>query len=562
MNLSISQRLYGMTAILLSLLIISAIINLTKMSTIGHKLVGIAEYDVPMIEALSEVTVNQLEQSIHLEKMLRYGESMRDNVSSTKLFDHAYQELFQHGEKVSKSILRGRDIAEEVLVTEGKDNPEIAETFTDALAQIEEIETHHKGFELLAKQIHDALKAEDYSKRVHELVAVIEIEAEELNSSLESLLRKIELFTENSALEAEHEEQSAITLTLIVTIISILIGATLSITIVKRINRNLTRAVDASEQIASGQLGSEIDSKDQDELGALLRSLELMRKNLHQMITQMDNSSLQVAAASEELASVSIEASGNIQQQQMEIEQAVTATTEMSSTIEEIARNAVTTSEAANEASSNTNKGYQIVEENIQSIDDLAGRLRHAGEVVQKLEKSSENIGGVLDVIKTIADQTNLLALNAAIEAARAGEQGRGFAVVADEVRTLASRTQQSTLEIEGIISSLQSGANEAVEAMNDGISRADQSVERARNAGTSLQTITEAVTHISDMNNQVATATEQQATVIEEINRNITSVSTLGTQTSSGAQQITTASEELAQLAAELQKMIGQFKL
>jgi methyl-accepting chemotaxis protein len=203
-----------------------------------------------------------------------------------------------------------------------------------------------------------------------------------------------------------------------------------------------------------------------------------------------------------------------------------------------------------------------VIDKVINAIGDLAKEVEKAAGVIQQLEGESKNIGSVLDVIKSIAEQTNLLALNAAIEAARAGEQGRGFAVVADEVRTLAGRTQESTSEIEEMITRLQSGANNAVKVMEEGKDMTQVGVEQAASAGEALQTINEAVTKISDMNTQIASAAEEQSAVTEEINRSIVNINQVAEQSATGAGHVASASDDLARLAEQLKGLVENFKV
>ncbi len=253
------------------------------------------------------------------------------------------------------------------------------------------------------------------------------------------------------------------------------------------------------------------------------------------------------------VSNVSSGGQGLILEQKGEVDQVATAMTEMSATVHEVARNATEAAEAAQRADEETGKGKMVVSQAIEAIDLLANEVNDAAQVIHRLEQDSDEIGAVLDVIRGIAEQTNLLALNAAIEAARAGEQGRGFAVVADEVRTLAQRTQQSTQEIQNMIERLQSGAQDAVKAMEQGRSRAQVGVEQAAEAGVSLETIAQAVGTISDMNTQIATAAEEQSVVAEEINLNIVSISDMadkiaGESGSGGvdATQISSACDEI----------------
>ena len=317
-----------------------------------------------------------------------------------------------------------------------------------------------------------------------------------------------------------------------------------------------------SHALAEGDLTVAIHDDADDELGHAAMAFNKSAARLREMMGAVVGSIAPLAAAAEELSAVTEQTSRGVLQQQSETEQVATAMHEMSATAQEIARSASEAAGAANRADQAAHSGKTVVGQTMQVIDKLATDVEHAAEVIRKVETDSANIGVVLDVIKGIADQTNLLALNAAIEAARAGEQGRGFAVVADEVRTLASRTQQSTQEIHEIIARLQAGTKEAVGAMTEGREQARLSVEQAGRARQSLDAINEAVAAINDMNHQVASAAEEQSAVVETINKNVTTIRDVGTQTASGSQQTASSSEELARLAAGLQGQVARFRV
>lgn len=284
--------------------------------------------------------------------------------------------------------------------------------------------------------------------------------------------------------------------------------------------------------------------------------------SLKGQVGEIGNNSEQLAAAAEELSTITQQTNMGVQQQQSETEQLATAMNEMSATVHEVAQNAEIAAGSTQNAITRANEGKQKVSETMNDIGTLATDIQQASGVIHELRDHSDGIGSVVEVIRGIAEQTNLLALNAAIEAARAGEQGRGFAVVADEVRTLASRTQQSTQEIQAMVEKLQTGAGQAVSVMEHSREQANNSVEQASRAGESLDEITSVVNEVNDMNTQIATAAEEQNAVAEEINRNVISINQVSQQTAQGADQTAAASETMAKLAAQLQMVVNKFKL
>ncbi len=325
----------------------------------------------------------------------------------------------------------------------------------------------------------------------------------------------------------------------------------------------LQRAAAAMQDIAQGEgdLTQRLQVKGNDEIAQMSAAFNQFAAKIQKVVSQVTGFTAQLASASTQMAAITETTSAGARTQHEQTDQVASAVTQMGSTVQEVSRNASEAANAAQHADTETANGRDVVAQTINSINDLAREIDRVSQAIHRLGTDSDNIGKVLDVIKSIAEQTNLLALNAAIEAARAGEQGRGFAVVADEVRTLASRTAQSTREIQQMIESLQSGSRDAVKAMEGGRTMAQTTVKQAAVAGESLDVIAGAVSTITTMNTQIATAMEEQNAVVENINKNIISISMVSDQTAEGAQQTAKASDDLSHLAVELQTLLAQFK-
>jgi methyl-accepting chemotaxis protein len=386
--------------------------------------------------------------------------------------------------------------------------------------------------------------------------------ADEAASTLTEMTKFNQDGAERATADAEHVFQSSQHLVIGVMVIAGLLTLLLAVLITRSIVRPLRESLSIAKVVASGNLTQDIKVSGNDELTQLQAALKDMQQKLRETIRSIADSSSLLASASEELSSVTNDATRGLIQQGAEIEQAATAVNEMTSAVEEVASNAVATSEASRESDVIAQQGREQVVKTVASIESLSGDVTLNAERLGELAKRINGIGKVLEVIRAIAGQTNLLALNAAIEAARAGEAGRGFAVVADEVRALAHRTQESTKEIEQMITGIHQGTNEAVDSMKLSNAKASTTLEVARSAGLALEEIAQAMSRITERNIVIATASEEQAQVAREVDRNLTNIRDLAVQTSAGANQTSASSQELSRLAVNLNTIVATFSV
>ncbi|MDO6486447.1 methyl-accepting chemotaxis protein [Colwellia sp. 6_MG-2023] len=459
--------------------------------------------------------------------------------------------------EISFSLEGAQSSVNEIIAELTMNNMEsIAEELSDAFSELEELLSSDAGTIFHKKS---QLTANHEAKA---MLAALEQDTIRANKILDTQVELANQATLASGKLVKSSVESGNKQTIIIAIVSIIIAFVIARFTLLSITRPLSRVNDMLNIVSSGDLSRKLDETGKDEFALLAKNCNVLIDSLRSLIEGIVNRSAQLAAAAEETSTVTAESTVAIEEQRNQVEQAATATTEMSSTAKSVLSSANDALNEIKHADDEAERVKTISGRNRETIEQLATEVDSAAHVINQLQQDSASIGGILDVIRAIADQTNLLALNAAIEAARAGEHGRGFAVVADEVRTLASRTQESTAEIHTMIESLQSGAEKAVSVMDTGKAKASDCVTQSKEADRALETITHAVHEAYDRSSQIATAAEEQNVVAHEISENLESIVAIAEQTTAGSQQTAASSSEVARLSEELQQSVQEFKL
>ncbi len=537
-NMNIAPRAFLGFAFIGALMLFLGVFALNQMSKIRGAAEEITLSSVPSIRALDEFTQLTLRLRVLSYRLLTNREP------------DVQQKTLETFELRDQQIRAAQAIYEKLI--DSREERAAYDEYVSLLGQYRQIEARMKSL--------------SQANQVEALRTLINTEllsnSEQVNAVLARLLdinNKMALVTNDEA-KAQYDLAFKLVVGLLVlaTALTVLFAWLLT----RSITLPISQALEAAEEVAEGNLTRPIKVDGNDEAGRLLAAMAKMQDKLRDTLQRIAGSATQLASAAEELNAVTDESARGLTQQNNEIEQAATAVNEMTSAVEEVARNAVSTSEASRNATTSAGDGRDLVQETVSAIERMSGDVQATATLIGDLANESRDIGKVLDVIRGLADQTNLLALNAAIEAARAGEAGRGFAVVADEVRALAHRTQQSTSEIERMIGSIQAGTEHAVDSMRNSTERAESTLNIAKGAGISLETINTAIVEINERNLVIASAAEEQAQVAREVDRNLVNIRDLSVQSATGASQTSAASNELSRLAVDLNGMVGRFRL
>ena len=537
-NLNIAPRAFLGFSVIGLLMLILGVFALSQMKKINTANVAMATNSMPSIKALDKLTEG----------------SIRLRVLSYRLMLNRDPDTLQKTTELFAMRNKQIDDARAIYVKLISDPAEQSayDRYVQLLNDYRQLESRMKSLS----------QANDMNELTRLLSADLQTNSDQMNVVLAKLIEMNTQQLNEANATATQQYSSAFTMVVTLLIIATVLTLLFAWLLTNSITRPIASALNAAEDIAEGDLTRTITVDGTDEAGRLLAAMLKMQAKLRDTLQRISGSATQLASAAEELNAVTDESARGLSQQNNEIEQAATAVNQMTSAVEEVARNAVSTSEASKNATTSASDGRDLVQETVSAIERMSTDVQSTSTLIGNLADESRDIGKVLDVIRGLADQTNLLALNAAIEAARAGEAGRGFAVVADEVRALAHRTQQSTSEIERMIGSIQGGTEQAVNSMRSSTERAESTLNIAKGAGLALDTINSAVVEINERNLVIASAAEEQAQVAREVDRNLVNIRDLSTQSATGANQTSAASNELSRLAVDLNGMVARFKV
>ncbi|NMZ25291.1 methyl-accepting chemotaxis protein [Pseudomonas proteolytica] len=535
-NMGIGLRASLSFAVLAGLLVLVGLFGLGQMAKLRESAAIIETAWMPSIENIHDSAANVA--AIRLEAL----------------------RLLTTDESAVRERSKGLIAKERAQLQERLDNHQALLSNDQERQLLDQLKTAAAGYMTIVDQLIQRVDQDEQMQALTLLTDKLTPQGVILGRSLDALIDFNQQGAQDAAQSAAQVYQSAQWIVGVIIAVALIATLLLAWLLTRSITTPLAQALRAARTIAAGDLSQSIHVQGKDEPAQLLGALATMQEQLQATIRGISESAQQLASAAEEMSSVMEQSTRGLQAQNDEIEQAATAVTQMSAAVDEVAGNAVSSAEASQASDEDSKHGHYQISETISSIQNLVNEVLDASGKAEGLAVQAQDISKVLEVIRGIAGQTNLLALNAAIEAARAGEAGRGFAVVADEVRSLAQRTQDSTEEIEQMITGIQQGTQDTVGALTSSAEHASQTLQRANSAGSALEKITAAISQINQRNLVIASAAEQQASVAREVDRSLVNIRDLSTQTAAGATQTSAASQELSRLAVDLNSLVTRF--
>lgn len=541
-KMSISQKLSGGFATLALLVVALALFSVSQLSSFFHSTNEITGNLIPSMRAANQMEISLLDARRAELNMVISGTDQQGVARYDQVFLAAKQEF-----SVATQTYNSMPFTSKIEEQEFMALKDAAAQYFNAHEQLVEALRQGDMAQVMSLREGETMfTLESVSKKALVLRDINDKAAREMTSTLEEVYGNAKM------------------LNILVGSLTVLFVVVVALVLIRQIRNPVMLLLAQTQKVSSGDLVTQLDTTrfNNDELGLLAKGFDEMQGSLHSLVSEVSTSVVQLSSAAEQISVVAKQSATSMNSQQDELNQLATAMHEMQATVQEVSRNTSDAASAATEASSTAVQGTHTVNDSIVRIEQVASAIESTAEVIRQLGDDSRNIGMVLEVIRGIAEQTNLLALNAAIEAARAGEQGRGFAVVADEVRTLAKRTQDSTAQINSIISELQQRTEQAGSTMQQSQALMQATVDSAREAGASISEISSSVESISHMSIQIATATEEQGAVSEELNRNVVNINHASEEVVAGTDQMAAACNDLNQLATQLQEMIHRFKV
>jgi len=548
-NLTIRQKVLFLSGILNAIIIAIALYAQVSISYIGDELEAIADQDIPITNSLTKITVLQLEQEINFERLINSA-----LINNSHEFDESNKH-FHHVNEILETEIQDIEIKLAEIISNSSHVKE-KEEFELISKGLTKVKQEHKDYDELANKV-IGLFEQNKNNQALPLLKNIKIIEDNLDEHLKELLFEIEHYTAEAANLAKEHEHSTENILFITTLIATIFGISLGFIVSSDLQKRLNYIAKSLESMSQGNFTKKINPVDEVTI-----PMHAMQTHLAEMIENINNTTKELFTTSERLAVITEQTHGNIQVQQTETEVVSNAMVQMKSSAQEVAQSILSVADMTKQSNRETEGGASSVNETVSGINALSEKIHDASDVIMSVEDGSKNIYTVLEVIKSIADQTNLLALNAAIEAARAGEQGRGFAVVADEVRSLAVRTQEATGQINVMIEELNTSSNKAVNAMGESQDQAKVVVDKAVEAGNSLNTIVQSITKISDMSMQISSAAIEQETVAEDMSTSISNLSSTGAENSQGVTEINDICTSIVSASSRLKESIDAFKL